>query len=63
MSGKLLIEISNVISKSKQDYSLFINEQIIIEKSQEIAGMIFQNIEFIYEDTFIGRNDFIKFRK
>ena len=59
-SGELLIEISNVISKSKQDYSLFINEQIIIEKSQEIAGMIFQNIEFIYEDTFIARDDFIK---
>ena len=28
-SGKLLIEISNAISDSKQDYSFYIDEQII----------------------------------
>ena len=59
-SGELLMEISNVISDSKQDYSFFINKDTIIKKSQELAGVIFQNITFIYKDTFIAKDDFIK---
>jgi len=59
-SGELLIEISNVISDSKQDYSFFIDRHTIIEKSKEIAGVIFQNIAFIYGKTFIAKDDFIK---
>ena len=59
-SGKLLIEISKLISESEQDYSLFIDKDSIIKKSQKIAGVIFQNIAFVYEDTFIGKDDFIK---
>ena len=59
-SGDLLIEISNVISDSKQEYSFFIDQDIIINKSREIAGIIFQNIAFIYEDTFLAKDDFIK---
>ena len=59
-SGELLIEISNVISESKQDYSFFIDRHTIIEKSKEIAGVIFQNIAFIYGKTFIAKDDFIK---
>ena len=59
-SGELLMEISNVISDSKQDYSFFINKDTIIKKSQELAGVIFQNISFIYKDTFIAKDNFIK---
>ena len=59
-SGELLIEISNVISDSKQDYLFFIDKHIIIEKSQKIAKVIFQNIGFIYGNTFIAEDEFIK---
>ena len=59
-SGELLIEISNVISDSKQDYLFFIDKHIIIEKSQKIAKEIFQNIGFVYGNTFIAEDDFIK---
>ncbi|MBC8311706.1 MAG: cyclic nucleotide-binding domain-containing protein [Candidatus Marinimicrobia bacterium] len=58
-SGELLIEISNTITDSKQEYSFFVNKDIVIKKSREIAGVIFQNIAFIYEDTFIAKDDFI----
>ena len=59
-SRELLIEISNVISDSKKDYSFFIDREIVIEKSQVISGEIFQNIAFIYGNTFIAKDDFIK---
>ena len=51
-SGELLIEISNVISDSKQDYLFFIDKHIIIEKSQKIAKVIFQNIDQEFDRCF-----------
>jgi uncharacterized protein YjgD (DUF1641 family) len=66
-SGDLLIEISNVISDSKEDYSTFIDRDIIIKRSREIAGIIFQNIAFTYKDTFIAKdafiNDYFKYKE
>jgi hypothetical protein len=66
-SGDLLIEISNVISDSKEDYSTFIDQDIIIKRSREIAGIIFQNIAFTYKDTFIAKdafiNDYFKYKE
>tara|TARA_B110000438_G_scaffold296731_1_gene341883 strand:+ start:3 stop:2360 length:2358 start_codon:yes stop_codon:yes gene_type:complete len=59
-SGDLLIEISNAIPDSTQAYSFFVDQEVIIRKSREIAGIIFQNIAFVYEDNFIAKDDFIR---
>ena len=58
-SGDFLIEILNAISDAKENYSTFIDQDIIINRSREIAGIIFQNIAFTYKDNFIAKDDFI----